>query len=873
MRASLVAACICMACIAASARPVDPVTAQRVAERFLLTDTRAGLSHTAGDITLTLIHQERGRRIPGTGGPAGPVLYHVFGFDGNRGFVLVAGDDVVRPILGWSDEGRFDPDDLPPALATWLDGCAAIIREATRRGGEPAAAVRDAWAFYTTPGTSLLRRASQAPAAGPLLTTTWDQQPYYNDQCPGGSVTGCVATAMAQILRFWNHPAKGAGIHSYREATYGTLTANFGATSYSWAAMPTALSAPNQQVAQLMFHCGVAVEMKYSPDGSAANTIDDGTGGPSAQGAYSRYFGYNGATIKGVWREDYSTESWMAMLRAEIDAGRPMQYRGAGPGGGHSWVCDGYDGTGNFHMNWGWSGKGNGWYSLEDLDPTELGTGGGNGAFNASQGAVVGIAPVGGGTPTDAPIILNAAIQITPNPIRFATAFSVHTDFMNTGTTPFSGDFCTALFSSDGTFISFVEIFSTGTNPLLAGNHYINGLTFSNAGLLAVPGQYTIGAYFRPTNGEWQLAGSTTHTNPVSVTIQGPTNTMQLSAAISPTPAAFHQGAAAAVTVNIINRGFITYYGQYAAALYDLDGNFVELIGTLDETRGLPVGYQYLTPFLSFASTSISAGPGTYLLAILEKPSGGTDYHLVGAADFPNPVLITVSEAGLAPDIYENNNTEPTSAPLPIAWNGASGIVVTNGANNHTGSDIDFYAIHLDPGARYTIRARVHDAGSSTDGVVYTNDVVFAINAMGQWSNAIDAIAPEFEVEVGSASQGRDIIIIVAPYFAGFTGTYKLDVRITKSSISDVETAEPQSFACTLHPNPVHDALTVNLTGATQAAAEWSIVDALGRTCSSGSLPSHAPEPIDVRALPPGMYRLLLRSGAVQRALPFVRNQ
>ncbi len=875
MKAPLVTACICIACIAASARPVDPVTAQRVAERFLLSDTRVGLFLNPGDIALSIVHEGRERRIPGTASPDGQVQYYVFGYDGDRGFVIVAGDDVSRPILGWSDESGFDPDNLPPALVKWLDGCATIIRRTAQSGGEVAPVVKKEWAYYTDPTPTVHRRALHTPMAGPLLSTKWPQDPYVNALCPQGCPTGCVATAMAQIMKYWKHPTKGEGIHTYTHPQYGILTANFGATTYNWSAMPSMVNAPNQPVAVLMYHCGVAVDMGYGPKASGAWVINEGTNRACAQNAYVKYFGYEASTIRGIKRSSYSSSTWTSMIRAEIDAGRPIQYAGMGPGGrsGHTWVCDGYDGTGNFHMNWGWGGKADGWYSVDYLVPTESGTGGGIGVFTWDQQMIIGLKPAsGGGSSSDADITLYAPIQISPNPIKFAQAFSVKTDFINKSGSDFNGDFSTAIFAADGTFIGFVNTKSTGSTPLRPNYHYTNGLTFSNTGLLAVPGQYTIAAFYRPSGKEWRLAESSTHANPVTVAIQGPTNTIQLNAAITPSPSTFRRNDAASVKINILNAGYTTYRGQYAAALYDLNGDFVEAIGTIDETRGLPAGYTYTAPYLTFTSDELDADPGTYLLAILEKPSGQSEYRLVGSENFPNPIMVTVAKESVSPDSYENNNSETSPSALAVTWNGSSARITTTNANIHSSSDIDYYGVHLPPNTRCTIQARVHDIFSETDGGTYTNDVLFAVKSDGDWSDNYDDVAPQMVVTTTQPS-GQDITFVVAPYFAGFTGTYKLDVRITKSPISDVETIEPQSFACTLHPNPVHDALTVDLTGATLPLTEWSIVDALGRTCSSGSLATHAPAPIDVRALPPGMYRLLVRSGAVQRTLPFVKNQ
>ncbi|MBK7113736.1 MAG: C10 family peptidase [Flavobacteriales bacterium] len=167
------------------------------------------------------------------------------------------------------------------------------------------------------------------------MQTTWNQAPHYNAQCPGGSVTGCVATAMAQIMKFWNHPATGSGFHQFNHPQYGTLAANFGGTTYAWGSMPNNVSSANSAVATLMYHCGGGVDMQYSPEVSGAWVIQSHS--PStdhnAEYALRTYFGYR-STLSGVARENYAQAQWIDLLRTELDAGRPILYDGFGDGGG-----------------------------------------------------------------------------------------------------------------------------------------------------------------------------------------------------------------------------------------------------------------------------------------------------------------------------------------------------------------------------------------------------------------------------------------------------------------------------------------------------------------------------------------------------------
>src|ERR1035437_3310116 len=264
----------------------------------------------------------------------------------------------------------------------------------------------------------------------PLVQTTWNQSPNYNAMCPSSSVTGCVATAMAQIMRFWNCPAVCTGSSSYCDCTsggfsnqYGTLSANYGATTYNWSNMPLNVTGANTDVATLNYQCGVSVEMDYSPSGSGAQVIG---GNPSAQYSYITYFGYDPNTIQGLDKASYSDAQWIALLKGDLNIGRPIQYIGADPSaGGHTWVCDGYDTNDNFHMNWGWGGADDGYFGINALSA-------GGYTFSDQNAALIGIQPL-------ASIALDAGVAAVNSP---------------------SGIYCS------GTFTPSVKIKNYGANTL-----------------------------------------------------------------------------------------------------------------------------------------------------------------------------------------------------------------------------------------------------------------------------------------------------------------------------------------------------------------------------------------------------------------------
>ena len=300
----------------------------------------------------------------------------------NGGFVIVAADDASIPILGYSTEGPMPKVISNPATREWLDGYSTEIFNIVQAGLSNQA---------TLPEWEAIRKGSFKSSGldvNPLLTTTWDQGCYYNTLCPsdpaagwscGHVYTGCVATAMAQVMKYHNYPPQGVGSHSYTHPDYGVQTANFGNTTYNWASMPNNVSSNNPAVATIMYHAGVSVDMQYGVNGSGAYSDD-------VPYALINYFNYlPEAEIK--YKNNYANQSdWENLLRADLDEHLPIYYSGYGSGG-HAWVCDGYRTSDNkFHFNWGWSGSSNGWYAIGSLNP------GGNN-FNQDNAAVVHVRP------------------------------------------------------------------------------------------------------------------------------------------------------------------------------------------------------------------------------------------------------------------------------------------------------------------------------------------------------------------------------------------------------------------------------------------------------------------------------------------------
>lgn len=328
--------------------------------------------------------------------PDGTVAFYIFNFLAYQGFVIVTGDDNLEPVIAYSTESNFDIDIASQSgVSVWMSDIHEQVKSIMKQNLKADTRISNLWTAYSS-GTLITN--PQSASVLPLLTTKWNQShtiggtAHYNSLCPfdvpanKNCVAGCTATAMAQIMKYWNYPAHGTGSHSYTD-NHGVQSANFGATTYNWSQMPDSVSSSStNDVDILMYHCGVAVETDYEANESSAYMLS-GYFHTSAQEAYVDYFGYS-SSIQGLCSWMFQPNAWIALLKNELDEKRPIQYAGHGSGG-HTWVCDGYNALDQFHMNWGWGGGPNclnGYFSLTNLNP-------GGHDYNSTQQALIGIRP------------------------------------------------------------------------------------------------------------------------------------------------------------------------------------------------------------------------------------------------------------------------------------------------------------------------------------------------------------------------------------------------------------------------------------------------------------------------------------------------
>jgi uncharacterized protein (TIGR02145 family) len=324
-------------------------------------------------------------------------LYYVFNINQNDGYVIIAADNDVLPILSYSLKGHYTNENLPPAYIEWMDKCKAEIQYVKKNHIKADVNIQKQWEDLINEKKTSHKGVK---SVNPLLTTIWGQSPYYNELCPFDNslnqrtVTGCVATAMAQIMKFWNYPTQGTSSYSYVHPIYGTLSADFGNTTYNWSGMPDNVNSSNISVATLMKHCGVSVDMNYGVNVSYAYPTH-------VVYAYQTYFNYS-SSINTSYRVNFTDNEWILILKSELDAGRPVHYWGCDSinGSGHSFVCDGYGANDFFYFNWGWSGShDNDLFNINALNP-------GSKNYNSNQFVFIGIQP---STSVSLPIVTTMA--------------------------------------------------------------------------------------------------------------------------------------------------------------------------------------------------------------------------------------------------------------------------------------------------------------------------------------------------------------------------------------------------------------------------------------------------------------------------------
>ncbi len=564
-----------------------------------------------------------------------PAVY-IFDRPASSGYLIVSADDTATPLLGYADSGSFDTNNMPPQLEWWLSEYASQIDYASANG------IKNTYAPI-----------ANKKEIAPLVKTKWNQGTPYNNLCPSVNnvkcPSGCVATAMAQVMKFWNYPEVGTGRVTATLPSGGTGEGfiNLAQKPFDWNNMIDSYSGydyTNEQgnaVATLMQAAGYAAKMNYAPGGSGALSIN-------AAISLSKNFKYN-PNIQYLQRLYFNASEWNEIVYNELAAGRPILYGGQSTSVGHEFVCDGYDGNGYFHFNWGWGGMSDGYFILDALNPNSVGTGGGaGGGYNSRQDIIIGIQPSSEETDVYLTQFGNLSASASGSNISLALNYNGNVgNWVNAGISAVKVRMGAEIVSVDNSEIKpqYVRLFSNDIDiPALT----LNGYNISYQGIkgnatVSIPsilpnGKYKVtvctqdanktDAPWTPvctTNGAYNFVYVTKNGSSCSVENFNETELSIVSA--EPTTQVYYENACR-FRLSVKNNSNLELSGGFYPVLYD--GNTPAFLGegiTMSLAPGESDNVEFVTTFELLKGVSAPTETKEYTLRFSKNASGSAFYN------------------------------------------------------------------------------------------------------------------------------------------------------------------------------------------------------------------------------------------------------
>lgn len=725
--------------------------------------------------------------------------FYVFNTTDSGGFVIVAGDDRIKPILGYTQEGVFDFSNLPRGLAKLMFEYKKGIREIVAQNHQPSELTIDKWA-------NLIKEAylaEKSATVGPLTETTWSQRPYYNVDFPDNSPSGCVATCVAQIMKYHNHPIKGEGQSSYNHSNYGTLSANHAEKTFNWTQMPNSLSyyssqEEKEEISDLMWHIGVSINMNYGPDGSGAYPY-------RVRYALQDHFGYK-KTMSHIYRSSYSLEGWQNIMKDELDQSRVVFHAGfcPDPEAGHAFVIDGYDQDDLFHVNWGWSGSYDGWFEINNLNP------GGTYTWNQGQSAIIGITP----DEKEAKIAMQGDIFIqkdstvvvpdtlNPDTINIEESFYVHLHLGNIGNDDFKGSIWAIASDTSGNRID-----TLGTFDSLDLDAFSNmGVAFPLQGRADfLPGLYKVHFYSKSYgNNETRIEPEgyvdsytfyhLNHQDTIIDTTSYP-NTLISWSHIQVDPEVIKIGEAFQVEVEVFNNRDTDFSGYISVDFHDLSNNW---LSEIDYTFANINAGESKT--LTFTTSAPQEDAGTYKVAMWSYEGNWNPVYEGKAPNTKEVIIAYETFSNLNLDIYEPNDNIEDAYRLPFVFENFQAYTDIQEANIHQVGNEDYYVLELESGYDYQIQLSGIDYYND-ESEQFTNDIILTYGVNGVWSGEYfdGSDVPTIKVVNGGELQ----IKVISFFHNDDIGTYSLLARGSRTSTSNtVSVKENAASSVLIYPNP-----------------------------------------------------------------------
>lgn len=563
----------------------------------------------------------------------------------NDGYVAVSADDACEALLGYGITGDISEDSMAPGLKYWLQSYADQVAWARKHG---AAARVDR------------RQVPQREAIEPMTKTRWNQGVPYNDECPeiDGTrcVTGCVATALAQVMKYHNWPVTGTGTTSYAWNRQ-TLSIDYGATTFDWDNMldtygADATAAQRAAVAKLMYANGVGVNMSYTTTESSATSM-------SVAALMVNHYGYD----KGVHymsRDYYGLEAWEDSVYSQLKNYGPVQYSGQSNDGGHSFVFDGYASDGYFHVNWGWGGMSDGYFLLTALDPGEQGIGGSTSGYNFQQDIIAGVRRPVEGSQIYANILWDGSFVSEQTQVSLGSVLQFQGPVYNFGIAALNGQFGLKLVSSDGT-VSYIEGTAIDNMQPLTG---VMAVDFK------LPSDLDAGVYIATPaalfDGKWKdIPVKQSGSQSARIAVQD--SVAYIETEVSPEisiedvtlSTSFYIDADFEIKATLVNNGTREFGSPIEAVLLDSVGNMVAYGKRypVDIVGGQSESMIYVSSFTAYGSNPLTAG--NYLLSFINCDTGGLLVEPMAitlhAAATPTLTVTKIKPEGDARSVDKNN--------------------------------------------------------------------------------------------------------------------------------------------------------------------------------------------------------------------------
>lgn len=531
-----------------------------------------------------------------------------------EGYLVVSADDIAPGLLGYSDSQIADAESMNPELRWWIGEYGRQIEWARSTGAASTISIR--------------RNApdSRSPI-DPLVSTRWNQNAPYNNMTPTingvHTVTGCVATALSQVMKYHNWPPKGVGSNSYTPSSVGqTVTVNFGNTTYDWGNMldvydASATTVQKNAVATLMLSAGVAVNMNYTTSESGASSFN-------AAKAMVNYFDYD----KGVTyydRDYYSLDDWNNLVYDQLANYGPVQYSGQSNDGGHSFVCDGYSNNGYFHINWGWGGMSDGYFLLTALDPGTQGIGGSSSGYNFSQDIIGNVKPNDGTNTVIRPnFVGNQCVITTSNQssssVSLGSMAYVSGPFYSYSLGNVTGKYGLKLTDSQGNVTYLGGSTFTNLQPMYGAYGFYVTLPTSLS-----EGTYTVSPAVCDASGNWydipvKVGAPKSKTVTVANKVANFSETTSASITVQnlSTPTPFYIGAKYQINATLVNNSDEEYLGQVRIMLINSSNSAIAqgVVYPVDLMPGESTDINYLSSWYVASGTTLTAG--TYKICFVD---------------------------------------------------------------------------------------------------------------------------------------------------------------------------------------------------------------------------------------------------------------